>query len=161
MSGKDGKVQELVVTGRQAAQEIADEEASISGLYEQENASQLPCILNGAMAGLSGGALGYVFGFGGPAAALQNAVMLGLFSYVVDYLQMQSAEAASRTKPSTLIARKAVRRSQPKQMDAVSMLLSPSLPWLRPPCDACMACPLILPSALQQALPALRRRLQQ
>ncbi len=45
-------------------QEVADEEASISGLYEQENASQLPCILNGAMAGLSGGALGYVFGFG-------------------------------------------------------------------------------------------------
>ncbi len=33
---------------------------------------------------------------GGPAAALQNAVMLGLFSYVVDYMQLQSAEAASR-----------------------------------------------------------------
>ena len=33
---------------------------------------------------------------GGPAAALQNAAMLGLFSYVVDYMQLQSAEAASR-----------------------------------------------------------------
>lgn len=33
---------------------------------------------------------------GGPVAALQNAVMLGLFSYVVDYMQLQSAEAASR-----------------------------------------------------------------
>jgi len=45
-------------------QEVADEQASISGLSQDENASQLPCILNGAMAGLSGGCLGYVFGFG-------------------------------------------------------------------------------------------------
>ena len=33
---------------------------------------------------------------GGPQAALQNALMLGLFSYVVDTMQMQSAEASSR-----------------------------------------------------------------
>ena len=33
---------------------------------------------------------------GGPQAALQNMVMLGLFSYVVDSMQMQSAEASAR-----------------------------------------------------------------
>ena len=92
MSRKDDKLQELVVTGREAEQvywqsilhtcyanrqstcshqicrcpwqETSDGQASTSGLYEQESASQLPCILNGAMAGFSGGALGYVFGFG-------------------------------------------------------------------------------------------------
>ena len=92
MSRNDDKLQELVVTGREAEQvywqsilhncnanrqstcyssdvsmplqETSDGQASISGLYEQESASQLPCILNGAMAGFSGGALGYVFGFG-------------------------------------------------------------------------------------------------
>ncbi|BDA49712.1 probable mitochondrial import inner membrane translocase subunit TI [Coccomyxa sp. Obi] len=226
MSRKDDKLQELVVTGREAAQEISEEKASISGLYEHESASQLPCILNGAMAGFSGGALGYVFGFGGklirhrgkgrfkacrtegwnsaksfaifggvyafasciaqrlrqkqdainggiagcatglalgwsggPAAALQNAVMLGLFSYVVDYMQLQSAEAASRHS-ARMPARKVARRSEPRGMDAVSMLLTPSLPWLRPACDGCRACPLILPPALQQALPTIRRRLQ-
>ncbi|CAL8464408.1 g3943 [Coccomyxa elongata] len=178
MSRKGDKLQELVVTGREAAQqETSDEQASISGLYEQESASQLPCILNGAMAGFSGGALGYVFGFGGklirhrgkgrfkackmegwnsaksfaifggvyafasciaqrlrqkqdainggiagcatglalgwsggPAAALQNAVMLGLFSYVVDYMQLQSAEAASRHS-AHMPARKVARRN--------------------------------------------------
>ena len=54
----------------------------------------------------------------------------------------------------------AARRSEPRGMDAVSMLLTPSLPWLRPACDGCRACPLILPPAVQQALPAIRRRLQ-
>lgn len=33
---------------------------------------------------------------GGPQAALQNMVMLGLFSYVVDTMQTQPAEASSR-----------------------------------------------------------------
>ena len=55
----------------------------------------------------------------------------------------------------------AIRRRQPRHMDAVSMLLSPSLPWLRPACDGCMACPLVLPSAVQQALPLMMRHLQQ
>ena len=35
-------------------------------------------------------------GAGGPQAALQNMVMLGLFSYVVDSMQMSSAEASAR-----------------------------------------------------------------
>ena len=33
---------------------------------------------------------------GGPVAAAQNCIMLGLFSYAVDYMQMQGAEAAGR-----------------------------------------------------------------
>lgn len=51
-------------------------------------------------------------------------------------------------------------RSEPRGIDAVSMLLTPSLPWLKPACDGCMAYPLSLPPVLQQALPATRRRLQ-
>lgn len=44
-------------------QELLEQETSISGLQPEEG-GQMLCIQSGAMAGLSGGALGYVFGFG-------------------------------------------------------------------------------------------------
>ena len=40
---------------------------------------------------------------GGPQAALQNMVMLGLFSYVVDSMQMQTAEASTRQSSMVLL----------------------------------------------------------
>ena len=47
----------------QFSQELLEETVSISGLQPEESGRML-CIMNGAGAGLSGGALGYVFGFG-------------------------------------------------------------------------------------------------
>ncbi len=44
-------------------QELLEQATSFSGL-EPEQGGQMLCIVNGTMAGLSGGALGYVFGFG-------------------------------------------------------------------------------------------------
>ena len=46
-----------------SSQELLEQATSISGLQPEEG-GQMLCIMNGAMAGLSGGALGYVFGFG-------------------------------------------------------------------------------------------------
>ncbi|KAL3135053.1 hypothetical protein ABBQ32_007999 [Trebouxia sp. C0010 RCD-2024] len=51
----------FTVTGAEAMTESAPSAASTSGLPAME----LPCTLQGVMSGLSGGALGYVFGFGG------------------------------------------------------------------------------------------------
>ena len=79
---------------------------------------------------------------------------IGLQRCFVDIMQ---CHAACGTDACVL---QAARRSEPRGMDAVSMLLTPSLPWLRPACDGCRACPLILPPAVQQALPAIRRHLQ-
>ena len=43
--------------------ELLEQQLSTSGLQPVDG-GQMLCIINGAMAGLSGGALGYVFGFG-------------------------------------------------------------------------------------------------
>ena len=47
-------------------QELLEQQLSTSGLQPVDG-GQMLCIMNGAMAGLSGGALGYVFGFGEPS----------------------------------------------------------------------------------------------
>lgn len=53
-----------------------------------------------------------------------------------------------------------VKRRQIKEMDAISMLLTPSLPWLSPACNGCEACPLNVPTALQKPLQTIKQRLQ-
>ncbi len=60
-----------------ALQEFLEQQLSTSGLQPVDG-GQMLCIINGAMAGLSGGALGYVFGFGKPGH--QNKKVL-LFCY--------------------------------------------------------------------------------
>ena len=50
----------FTLTGAEAMSESGPSSASTSGLPAME----LPCTLQGVMSGLSGGALGYVFGFG-------------------------------------------------------------------------------------------------
>ncbi|CAL5220624.1 g2667 [Coccomyxa viridis] len=199
-SRRDG---ELVITGQEAQQELLEQQLSTSGLQPVDG-GQMLCIINGAMAGLSGGALGYVFGFGGklirhrgsgrwkacriegwtsaksfamfggvyafascitqrirqkqdainggiagcatglalgwsggPQAALQNMVMLGLFSYVVDSMQMQSAEASAR-QSSKVARRQAVRQQEDRPQDILDWLLAPALPWRASACQLCM-----------------------
>ena len=51
------------------------EQASTSGLDAADSEIGLPCIINGAMAGLSGGALGYLFGFGAVSHRLGRACL--------------------------------------------------------------------------------------
>lgn len=110
-------------------------------------------------------------------AAAQNCVMLGLFSYAVDYMQLQGAEAASRRQLCQVRCRvrgltfscrsgswlqglspwlgeqAAAGRSRQsgagdgRELNVVSLLLSPALPWTRPACSGA-ACALQLPYSL-------------
>ena len=52
--------------------ELLEQQLSTSGLQPVDG-GQMLCIINGAMAGLSGGALGYVFGFGKLRHSLNEA----------------------------------------------------------------------------------------
>ncbi|KAK9823050.1 hypothetical protein WJX81_004001 [Elliptochloris bilobata] len=61
--GGDGS--SMVITGRQAQQEVSEELLTPDVSSPEE--ALLPCSLNAAVAGASGGALGAVFGFGGKA----------------------------------------------------------------------------------------------
>lgn len=60
----------FTLTGAEALSDSPQTSASTSGLPPME----LACTLQGVMSGLSGGALGYVFGFGTVAVHLQHAV---------------------------------------------------------------------------------------
>ncbi|KAK9867652.1 hypothetical protein WJX84_007439 [Apatococcus fuscideae] len=58
----DSAGQELVITGEQAIQQAVTEAA---GQQISNEPYEPPCTVGGLMAGLSGGALGYIIGFGG------------------------------------------------------------------------------------------------
>ena len=58
-----GDGDELAVLNLQI--DASNSEAEPREIVEEIDAFQTPCSISGAMAGVSGGALGYAFGFGG------------------------------------------------------------------------------------------------